>query len=299
MKQKGEKVASDIVSALLSSQSVARDQLQNQIDTDAQKGFLGKQVKDEQALRALVLKQIAAVKERVSLEGGRAAALAALRAVLTQVNGQVKEIRKQQLDQQKELQASILETQLLRAQGTPGTEDDTRVLNKQIAAAQKDLNAQKKIANNEKLGSKVRLDAALKVQEDTRKILTIRQSIKSLAGGGFSLSDLFKEAINQLNEFGSNVSTAPITPGGARAAVAGGILAQKTGLSDAEKASLNATATTNDLLAQILVAIGPPPNQAQGSAPKKVFLVRESGGPEIGVATSVQQRRLGTFVGGV
>lgn len=75
------------------------------------------------------------------------------------------------------------------------------------------------------------------------------------SGGGFSLQDLFQESVNQLNEFGSNVSTGVTLGGGARAALAGSFLASQTNLSEADKKKLLATAATNDLLAQMLAVL--------------------------------------------
>ena len=56
------------------------------------------------------------------------------------------------------------------------------------------------------------------------QITSLKSRIKGLSGSsGFSINDLFKEALTQFNEFGSNVSSSPMTPGGVRGQLGGNI----------------------------------------------------------------------------
>ncbi len=59
-------------------------------------------------MKALVLRQIAAVKERISVEGGRVEAITALRGILNQINATTAGLIKQQQDARKQQQANLV-----------------------------------------------------------------------------------------------------------------------------------------------------------------------------------------------
>jgi TP901 family phage tail tape measure protein len=112
-----------------------------------------------------------------------------------------------------DLQNSVLSTRLLKAQATPQIDDNIKVLNLQIKAAERDRKASQKIADDTTKAAKIRLEAALQVQEDERTIFNLKQDIKNLRGqgaGGFTLRELFQEAADEFTKFGSNIAT----PGG-------------------------------------------------------------------------------------
>jgi len=125
--------------------------------------------------------------------------------------------------------------------------------------------------------------------------LDLRQKIRDLKkdtsdGGGFSLQDLWGEAVRQFNEFGSNVSGSPTTPGGAIGAVAGGILAQKPGLSKVDADKLSAAGITNGLLGEILLAIQGDGRTSSNGSGKTAYdpMPRGAG---VGHRTAAQARR--------
>jgi TP901 family phage tail tape measure protein len=99
-------------------------------------------------------------------------------------------------------------------------------------------------------------------------IIGLKGAIKSLnstsssSGGGFSLNDLFKTAVDQLNEFGSNVSSGPATGGQAGSAVLASIVSKIPSGDPALKRlqgigyeQLAQAAESNDLLRAILDAL--------------------------------------------
>jgi hypothetical protein len=106
-----------------------------------------------------------------------------------------------------DLQNSILDTKLARAELTPGFDDDRKILQQQINAAIRDQNLNKKLARESAKGSEIQINALLKVQEDERKIIGLKQQIKELkgSGGGFTLRELFQEAADEFTQFGSNI----------------------------------------------------------------------------------------------
>jgi TP901 family phage tail tape measure protein len=128
--------------------------------------------------------------------------------------------------------------------------DDERAIKKKINRIQLRIDALNKIKSKTTEQNQAIVDLK-------KEILTLRGNLLGLSetAGGFTLSDLFKEAVNELNEFGSNVSSGVTIGGGARAAVAGAIAARNPNLSPADRAKLTATGTTNDLLAEILAVL--------------------------------------------
>lgn len=147
------------------------------------------------------------------------------------------------------------------AETTPGLSDNARVLNQQIADDNKDIaRIQKQIKDEHATGAEL---SKLKQEiiAEQSDILTKQQALKNLSGGGgFSLQDLFKESINQLATFGSNVSTAPRTPGQQRGDFAGTLVNTILGSKkDRQELGLSAVVTntkdTNKILEQILFAL--------------------------------------------
>lgn len=96
--------------ALLSDFGVERDQKANAIAAAALKAGLQDDIKAQQALKALVLRQIAAVKERISVAGGKKAALAALRAIEIQVNAALESLNEQQRQAAEERRQGVLDS---------------------------------------------------------------------------------------------------------------------------------------------------------------------------------------------
>lgn len=179
-----------VIQKALKAAHDATQQVLNEINTENQKAA------DQQA-KALADKKVADEKQK-------AAVVAAAKA---------------QID----LQNAILETQLSAAELTASPADNRRVFQLQIQAANEDIARQKKIAAKNKEGSKARIDALIQIQTDLQRINQLRGQIKALAQqgdqGGFTLADLFKEAISQRDTFGSNIGgrTAVLSPQDARA----------------------------------------------------------------------------------
>ena len=135
------------------------------------------------------------------------------------------------------LKNARLATQLARAQATPGIKDDKIALKAQITFNQSliaGLRAEETALKKTSIKYKEKETA---VQGLIQANIGLRQSIKGLNdSSGFSLNDLFKEALNQFQEFGSNVSGSPLAPGGARGAFAGNLISAITGSKEDRKA---------------------------------------------------------------
>jgi TP901 family phage tail tape measure protein len=101
---------------------------------------------------------------------------------------------------------------------------------------------------------------------------------------GFSLGDLFKEAISQFNQFGSNVSSSVTTSGGVRGALGGAIASQNPNLSRADRLKLAKAEDTNDLLRDIRDAV------VGRDGPTLLAGARDPVGPA-GFATGAHARR--------
>lgn len=148
------------------------------------------------------------------------------------------------------LSQSELDLAIQAAGLTESKVDDKRTLNRKIDSISSRIAALNKIKKKTTEEKQAIVD--LKSER-----LSLRAQIKGLndSSSGFSLADLFKESINQLNQFGSNVSTGVTIGGGARAALAGALSAANPNMTPADRAKLIATARTNDLLDLILAAI--------------------------------------------
>lgn len=122
------------------------------------------------------------------------------------------------------------------AKGTKGIKDDRKVALDRIALNQQEI-ASLRLKRDQlvKTAADYKLNHANITAEiqaiKTRNVL-LRQGIKDLtkdsaaaSGGGFSLQDLFKESLRQFQEFGSNVSSNPLTGGQVRGQF-GGLVAR-------------------------------------------------------------------------
>lgn len=143
------------------------------------------------------------------------------------------------------------------AESTPGTKDNVAVLNKQIKNDQTDIATIRARIKNEQIKGEELIKLQETIIKEKADIFAKQQAIKDVNGGsgGFSLQDLFKESINQLQQFGSNVSTGVTIGGGARAAIAGAIAANNPNLTEADRKKLFEASKTNDLLAEILAEL--------------------------------------------
>lgn len=103
LKREAEQAARDAAQAvrdqeqaLLAQFGLARDQQQNEIAAAEAKAGLQDDIREQKELRVLVLAQIAAIKQRISIEGGRNSAITALQAILIQVNRSLSSLAQQQ-----------------------------------------------------------------------------------------------------------------------------------------------------------------------------------------------------------
>lgn len=101
-----------------------------------------------------------------------------------------------------------LQTALALAQQTDTKKDDIRVFNQMITRDKARIAALKKVVNSAKSTASQVIDAQTKIEGLRQDIIDNQAKIKDAAGGGsgFSLSDLFNEAVKQFQEFGSNVA---------------------------------------------------------------------------------------------
>jgi hypothetical protein len=126
-----------------------------------------------------------------------------------------------------DLQNARLATQLARAEATPGKADDKVALQAQVNFNEILLKNERKLQVGVDATTKKYKDREITIQGLIQANIALNQSIKDLkdtASGGFSLQDLFKESLSQFAEFGSNVSTNPVTPGQVRGQFAQGLL---------------------------------------------------------------------------
>jgi hypothetical protein len=118
-----------------------------------------------------------------------------------------------------DLQNARLDARLAAAQGTETKKDDRAVYNAMI----KLNDVQIKTLRGEEVGlkrtSQAYKDKEIAVQRLIAANKGLQKSIKGLndtSDSGFSIADLFKESLSQFQQFGSNVSTNPRTPGQVR-----------------------------------------------------------------------------------
>lgn len=115
---------------------------------------------------------------------------------------------------------------------TPSNADDIRRRENRIKQITRRRDEAVAIKNAAAKGSQAQLDAILQVKKLNGEILGLQSEIAGLGkggasggGGGFSLQDLFKESLRQFQEFGSNVSSNPLSPGQVRGQF-GGLVAR-------------------------------------------------------------------------
>jgi hypothetical protein len=168
-----------------------------------------------------------------------------------------------------DLQNARFDTREAIAKGTKGIKDDRQVAldriaynrNVVIAGLVKERDALDKTAANYKLRYR---EISAEIQGVITKNVVLRQGIKDLTnpsgGGGFSLADLFKESLRQFQEFGSNVSSNPLTGGQVRGQFAGTLISTIMG-SQKDRAALGIisvasnTSETNLLLRQLIALV--------------------------------------------
>jgi TP901 family phage tail tape measure protein len=153
---------------------------------------------------------------------------------------------------------SILDARESAAALTETKLDDIKIANQRIAAARRDIDRQQKIADAAKRGSKIRIDALTAIQKDIQKINALKLNIKNLKkegdNSGFTLADLFKATTADFNQYASNISSAPMTGGGATRSLFAARHVQFLGgkLTPADRAKLDRMDETNRLLGAIL-----------------------------------------------
>lgn len=120
-----------------------------------------------------------------------------------------------------DLRNSRLDLAIQRADLTPGLGDNRRAINAKIKRLQQDLKDLDRIKN-------LTLEQQQKVVDLKSAIVALQLQLKNLSGqdGGFSINDLFKEAVNNFTTFGSNIASRSgvLSPQDARGQVSKGIL---------------------------------------------------------------------------
>lgn len=258
--------------------------VQQAIASDAQAAATLAQTKADQAAQAeqLALERAAAASDNRG--GAENKLIAFLKKRVQQAKGDTLKLQQaiNDLDAEKKKQAeaikasqqvtfdlrqSAIDAAKAAAANTDTNTDNIRVDRAEIRLINAEINAAKKARD---LIKNKATDEWKKAQTEVNKLIATKNAalgtLKSdlgQTGGGF---DVFKEAVNQLQTFGSNVTRGQVTtPGGARAAFAGGLLATKlTGLSEADRLHLAEETNTNLLLQKILSAVSdqPTPNAA-------------------------------------
>jgi hypothetical protein len=254
--------------------------------------------KAEQKLIDNLNKQVSDTKERVRLgtdsrENQNAAQKAFSQEVLVGKQSVV-EAAKASID----LQRERLDTSLAAAQRTPGLGDDRAVLRNRISLEGDILKKMQETLKTQRSTSNEYRVQAIAIEQQKRAIGDLQDQLKGVSGSGFSLPDLFKESLSQFAQFSSNVSTHPLTPGGARGQFAGSILKSISARpEDVAALHLNSvstnTAATNVILADIRSLMA----RAAGSA--TTADVHNDTSPIPGLTASVHSRRMVRTTGGV
>jgi chromosome segregation ATPase len=184
-------------------------------------------------------------KESTNVKLTEAERLRYQEALATEIDNQKKAVvaaSKAQID----LKLAIDDLRIQQAEATPGESDDVKAINNKI----KDLRKQRdRFA-----------DYSKEWVEYQSQIETLKARLKNLSGSGFSLQDLFKESLRQFQEFGSNVSSNPLTGGQVRGQFAGTLISTILG-SQKDRAALGIisvasnTSETNLLLRQLIALV--------------------------------------------
>lgn len=250
------------------------------LNSDAEKkliAFLAQEARDSRLTDA---QQLAFEKER--------------RSEIAKVRASIVETAKAQIDLQNsrfELRQSILDTRLSAAELTPGIEDNRRVLNLQIKALNDDIVRQKALAAAAKKNSQERIDLLQNVQTDLQKINALKLQIKNLSGEGgqaFTLQDLFKEAVEQFNAFGSNIAgrSGILSPQDARASLGRNIIADLSAKQVTEQEKTNQLLETMPDKIALAVLGGTSPVIGAGAGGVPSGRIRAFGGPA-GLANAI------------
>ena len=176
------------------------------------------QLQSAQSQRDAVLGEIASNEDRAAAEQEARRRDAAAEA--TRRANEAIENERQRQAAQEQLRQTILDIQLQssdnrisRASGTTRTSDEKREFNIRIKILDTERDRFAAIARAAKKGSQKALDATLEVKRLDGQIIAIRTQIKNLGkstgggdSGGFTLSQLFQEAADQFNTFGSNIA---------------------------------------------------------------------------------------------
>lgn len=134
-----------------------------------------------------------------------------------------------------DLRGSVLDTREAAANLTDTTADNLKVDLARKSLLQAEIDKAQAAVREADRGTDAWKNAKIQVEKLKQQKIAVDADIKNLQGGGsgFTLQELFQESVNQLTTFGSNVTQGSVVTGGAaRAAVAGGILAQRPGVQD-------------------------------------------------------------------
>lgn len=204
-------------------------------------------------------KYIAFLKEQI----GRAGQTTAERLAAEQAyNNEIKkrqEALKAILDARINLREAGLDNALLRAQATESKVDDIKVFRGYIKLDRDRIAVYRRFIESKKGTALEVLNAQIQIRNLQGDIIRQQQAIKGTTDkASFSLSDLFKEAISQFNEFGSNIASRQgiLSGGDLRATFAANIIAsQRNPVADAISHSGNGMIseqqTTNTLLREL------------------------------------------------
>ena len=224
IRRDAEKAANDAAAAvrareqaLLAQFGVARDQQANKIAAAAQTDGLQDDLKRQQELKQIVLKQIAAVKEQVSIEGGKVAALTALRAILIQVKAATDAVKEQQRKNQEAQRQALLaaiglDIELAEITGNQAAEVAAR--NRKIAVLNKALEAERKAHGKSTVAYKEIRNEIARQNAAKKEIVAERTKGQSFAQASF-------EFLQSQQGFASNL-LGNLIPQGATAGLVGG-----------------------------------------------------------------------------
>lgn len=239
--------------ALLAQFGLARDQQANRIAAAAQTKGLQDDIKRQHQLKALVLAQIGAVRERISIEGGRKAAIVALQTILGQVRASLADLARQQQEAQADQRQALLQGIWLDidlAQITGNQAAEVKARNRKIAELNKDLAAEAKAHGKTTVAyKKIRNEIAAQ-NAALKEIRQERQKGQSFAQATF-------EFLQAQQGFASNLM-GNLIPRGATSGLVGGVQGALTPVAGAAEARSQSGITagqgnaTNSLLVQIL-----------------------------------------------
>lgn len=252
---KAAQAVRDQEQALLSQFGLARDQQANKIAAAAATATVNDDIKAQKKLAALVRNQIAAIRERISVEGGQKAALIALKAIQIQVTAALQSLAQQQREAQEArrqtlLQAINLDIELAQITGNQALEVSKR--NKKISVLQKALMEEARLHGKTTVAYK---EIRNQIAQERAALDEIRKE-KQKSNQSFAQATF--EFLQAQQGFASNL-LGNLIPGGATAGLVGGGVQQAlqpvAGAAEARSQS-GITAgqgnATNNLLLRIL-----------------------------------------------